>query len=114
MIVVEDVRLLGGGGKGLDHRRLAKGGRFPGHDSHWGIAVGEAPHLHLEGTLPAATSLVPSTAAASAGTAEQASGMCPSPQNNPLVASRPIQPAPGRNTSAQACRASTSFGTPVA
>ena len=44
----------------------------------------------------APTSEVPLMGAASAGRATQASGMCPSPQKRPLVASSPIQPAPGR------------------
>ena len=38
----------------------------------------------------------PVIGAAVAGIAVQARGMCPSPASRPLVASRPIQPAPGR------------------
>jgi hypothetical protein len=38
----------------------------------------------------------PLIAAAVDGQAVAASGMCPSPARRPLVASRPIQPAPGR------------------
>src|SRR5262249_31708935 len=55
-------------------------------------------------TSLAAQSDVPSSGAACAGVAEEASGMCPSPQRRPLVASRPTHPAPGGKTSAQACR----------
>jgi len=42
----------------------------------------------------------------------QAKGICPSPANNPLVASNPIHPAPGINTSAQACKSVKSASGP--
>ena len=38
--------------------------------------------------------------------------MCPSPANKPDVASKPIQPAPGRYTSAQACKSVKSSSGP--
>src|SRR5436305_637163 len=41
-----------------------------------------------------------------------ANGMWPSAQNTPEVGSSPIQPAPGRYTSAQACRAVKSCSGP--
>ena len=63
-------------------------------------------------TSSATTSVDPSIGAASRGRAVQASGMCPSPHMSPLVASRPTQPPPGRNTSAHACRSTTSRETP--
>ncbi len=49
-------------------------------------------------------SVNPVTGAAEEGKAVAASGMCPSPASRPDVGSRPIQPAPGRYTSAHACR----------
>ena len=38
------------------------------------------------------------------GSGVAASGMCPSPVNKPEVGSSPTQPAPGKYTSAQACK----------
>ena len=46
----------------------------------------------------------PLIGAAEAGSGLAASGICPSPVSRPEVASSPTQPAPGRYTSAQACR----------
>ena len=46
------------------------------------------------------------------GSGVAASGMCPSPANSPEVGSRPTQPAPGRYTSAQACRSVKSCAGP--
>ncbi len=40
------------------------------------------------------------------------SGMCPSPANSAEVGSSPIQPAPGTNTSVQACRSVKSAAGP--
>ncbi len=51
-----------------------------------------------------ARSVAPVIAALDAGCGVAASGMCPSPANSADVGSRPIQPAPGTYTSAQACR----------
>ena len=48
--------------------------------------------------------VAPLMGAADAGLGVAQSGMCPSPANSPLVGSSPIQPAPGTNTSVQACR----------
>ena len=42
----------------------------------------------------------------------QASGICPSPASSPEVGSKPTQPAPGRYTSAQACRSVKSLEAP--
>ena len=42
------------------------------------------------------------------------SGMWPSPAISPEVASSPTQPAPGRNTSAHACRSVKSSVSPAA
>jgi len=47
---------------------------------------------------------MPVIGAADTGSGLAASGMWPSPVSKPEVASRPTQPAPGRYTSAQACR----------
>src|SRR6188474_2544484 len=57
-------------------------------------------------------SVAPTTGAALAKSGVQASGICPSPANNPDVGSRPIQPAPGMYTSVQACRSVKSFSGP--
>ncbi|MNL18969.1 hypothetical protein D3C87_1401420 [compost metagenome] len=54
----------------------------------------------------------PLIGAAEDGSGLQANGMCPSPANSPEVASRPIQPAPGRYTSHQACRSVKSTSVP--
>ena len=70
--------------------------------------------MRISNSTPSALmSLTPSTGAANTGSAVQASGMWPSPQSSPLVASRPIQPPPGKKTSAQACRSTTSRETPL-
>ena len=53
-------------------------------------------------------STVPVMGAAAIGYGLAASGMWPSAVSRPEVASSPIQPAPGRNASAQACRSATS------
>ena len=61
-----------------------------------------------------ARSVAPVMAALEEGCGVAASGMCPSPANRADVASRPIQPAPGTYTSAQACRSvKSSLGPPV-
>ena len=62
--------------------------------------------LDLETAVLAAT--VPVTGAAASGCAAQARGRCPEPASNPEVASNPIQPAPGRYTSAHACKSARS------
>ena len=56
-----------------------------------------------------AGSTVPVIGAAERKCGVAASGMWPSAANSPEVASSPIQPAPGRYTSAQACRSAESF-----
>ena len=43
----------------------------------------------------------------------QTSGMCPSPANRPEVGSIPIQPAPGKNASAQAWKSAESVRGPL-
>ena len=58
-------------------------------------------------------SVAPAIGAADAGRGVQASGMWPSPANSPEVGSRPIQPAPGMNTSHQACRSVKSASGPA-
>ena len=58
-------------------------------------------------------SVAPLIGEALLGCGVAASGMCPSPANNAEVGSSPIQPAPGTNTSAHACRSvKSSFGPP--
>ena len=59
------------------------------------------------------SSTPPSMGAALEGVGVQASGMWPSPASRPEVASRPIHPAPGRNTSHQACRSVKSTVVPL-
>ena len=54
----------------------------------------------------------PLMGAALNGSAAQASGMCPSLASRPEVGSRPTQPAPGKYTSAQACRSVKSADAP--
>ena len=54
----------------------------------------------------------PVIAAEDAGSGDADNGMWPSPANRPDVASRPIQPAPGMYTSAQACRSVKSWAGP--
>ncbi|MNC55825.1 hypothetical protein D3C75_1053790 [compost metagenome] len=61
---------------------------------------------HSHGSTP------PLIGAAEDGSGLQASGMWPSPANRPEVGSRPIQPAPGRYTSHQACRSVKSTSVP--
>ena len=51
--------------------------------------------------------------AAPEGCGVQASGMWPSPASRPDVGSSPTQPAPGRYTSAQACRSVKSTSVPL-
>ncbi len=51
--------------------------------------------------------------AASEASGAQARGMWPSAASSPEVGSKPIQPAPGRYTSAQACRSKESFEAPA-
>jgi hypothetical protein len=60
-----------------------------------------------------ALSTPPSMGAAPEGCGVQASGMWPSPAIRPEVASSPIQPAPGRYTSHQACRSVKSTSVPL-
>ena len=55
-----------------------------------------------------AGSTVPVIGAAERKCGVAASGIWPSPANRPEVGSSPIQPAPGMNTSAQACRSAPS------
>ena len=59
------------------------------------------------------SSMAPLTGAADEGSGEHASGMWPSPASKPEVGSSPIQPAPGRNTSHQACRSVKSISVPL-
>ena len=56
----------------------------------------------------------PVIGAAVSGSAVQARGIWPSPASRPEVGSRPTQPAPGRYTSAQACRSVKSTSVPRA
>ena len=58
------------------------------------------------------SSSAPEIGAADDGSGEQASGMWPSPASRPEVGSKPIQPAPGRKTSHQACRSVKSTSVP--
>ena len=58
-------------------------------------------------------SVKPITGAALPGSAVHASGRCPSPVSSPDVGSSPIQPAPGRKHSAQACRSVKSRSVPA-
>ncbi len=58
------------------------------------------------------SSTAPLTGAALDGSGVQASGIWPSPAIRPEVGSRPIQPAPGRNTSHHACRSVKSTSVP--
>ncbi len=58
-------------------------------------------------------STVPPIGAVCNGVGATASGICPSAVNSPEVASIPIHPAPGRYTSAQACRSTPSTFGPV-
>ena len=51
--------------------------------------------------------------AAAEGAGVQASGIWPSPASRPEVGSRPIQPAPGKYTSHQACRSVKSTSVPL-
>ena len=57
-------------------------------------------------------SVLPVMGAALSGLGVAASGMWPSPANSPDVGSKPIQPAPGMYTSAQACRSVKSAAGP--
>ena len=59
------------------------------------------------------SSIAPLTGAAEPGSGEHASGMWPSPASRPEVGSSPIQPAPGRKTSHQACRSVKSTSVPL-
>ena len=56
-----------------------------------------------------ADSTVPSMGAAREALGVQTSGIWPSPANRPEVGSIPIQPAPGKNASAQAWKSAESF-----
>jgi hypothetical protein len=58
-------------------------------------------------------STAPLIGAALEGSGEQASGRWPSPARSPEVGSSPIQPAPGRYTSHQACRSVKSCAAPA-
>ena len=58
-------------------------------------------------------STAPVTGAALAGSGVHDNGMCPSPASSPEVGSSPIQPAPGRYTSHQACRSVKSDSAPL-
>ena len=58
-------------------------------------------------------SVAPEIGAAVAGCGVQTRGMWPSPASRPEVGSRPIQPAPGRYASAQACRSVKSASGPA-
>ena len=60
-----------------------------------------------------ASSTVPSMGAALEAFGVQTSGMWPSPANRPEVGSIPIQPAPGKNTSAQAWKSAESLCGPL-
>ena len=53
---------------------------------------------------PEVAGALPHTGAALSGSGVHATGICPSPASRPDVGSKPIQPAPGKYASAQACR----------
>ena len=63
--------------------------------------------------VTSALSVKPETGAADDGMAVQASGIWPSLASMPEVGSRPIQPAPGMNTSVHACRSVKSTVVPL-
>ena len=69
------------------------------------------PIVWLNSTSDSSTP--PEMGAALEGCGVQASGMWPSPASRPDVGSKPIQPAPGRYTSHQACRSVKSTSVPL-